>query len=287
MKRRLTLTLLAGASLLLAPPATSAFDPPAEESGAADGARVLVEIGEEQFTVSDFLLHLKQINPRMDFARLPASEQQHWLDEYVRQKLLARRARAAGLEGQPEVRARVEFLTERVLAQAYQEKVMREIPVSEPELEAHYRAHADQFRTAPRVLVQHFLYRTPEKAAQARGRLEAAATYAELAGEKRGDADTLLVERGWFTPELLLPELAEAAFALPAGGVSEAVRTGYGYHLLRVEAREESRLREFGEVREQILDRVRQEKAAQLFERLLEDARAEQRVRLHAESLTQ
>ncbi|MGH9789001.1 MAG: peptidylprolyl isomerase [Candidatus Acidiferrales bacterium] len=281
MKRLPMLMLLAAASLLLAPPAE------AEEPGAVDRARVLVEIGEEQFTVSDFLLHLKQINPLMDFARLPASEQQHWLDEYVRQKLLARRARAAGLERRPDVRARVEFFTERVLAQAYQEKVMREIPVSEPELEAHYRANADDFRTAPRVLVQHFLYHTPEKAAQARARLEAGAAYTELAAEKHSDEDALLAERGWFTPELLLPELAGPAFALPAGGVSEVVRTGYGYHVLRVEAREESRLREFGEVREQLLDRVRQEKAARLFERLLEDARAGERVRLHAESLTQ
>lgn len=283
MKTSLTILLFAAASLLPATPASARE--PAADPGALNGARVLLEVGDERFTVGDFLLHLRQINPLMDFARLPESEQQHWLDEYVRQKLLARRARAAGLEREPEVRARVEFFAERVLAQAYQEKVMREIAVSEAELEAHYRAYADDFRTAPRALVQHFLYHTAGKAEAARKRLEAGAAYAELAAEKRSDDGVLLAERGWFTPELLLPELAGPAFALPAGGVSGSVRTGYGFHLLRIEAREESRLREFSEVREQILDRLRQEKAAALFERLLEDARAAERVRLHAREL--
>jgi parvulin-like peptidyl-prolyl isomerase len=203
----------------------------------------------------------------------------------VRQKLLARRARAAGLERDPEVRARVEFFVERVLAQAYQEGMMQKIAVSEEELQAYYHAHAGEFRTAPRVLAQHFLYRTAEKAEAARTRLEAGTAYTELAAEPGRDQAVVLVERDWFTREALPGPLAEPAFALPVGAVSDVVETGYGYHVLRVEAREESRQKELVEVREQVLERVRQEKAARLFQRLLEEARAEQRVRLHSVAL--
>src|SRR5207244_545924 len=81
--------------------------------------RVLLEIGQEKITVEDFFLYLRQINPRMDFAKLPTSDQRQWLDEFVAKKLFAKRARESKLDQVPEVRARIEFFTDSVLAQEF------------------------------------------------------------------------------------------------------------------------------------------------------------------------
>ena len=46
---------------------------------------------------------------------------------------------------------------------------------------------------------------------------------------------------GTFARGQLPAELEAAAFALPAGGTSDIVATSLGYHVLRVEARQEAR----------------------------------------------
>lgn len=247
--------------------------------------RVLVEIGAQKITVGDFLLYLRQVNPQMDFFRLPPDERRHWLSEFLSKKLFAQSARQQKLDQAPEVRARLEFFADGVLAQEYRDKLMREIPVREEELKDYYREHADEFRLPARVLVQHFLYKTAKKAVRVADRLRAGATYEELAREKQSDADALLVERNWFPRELLIPELAGPAFSLPKGATSEVIHSSYGYHVLRVEAVEPSRVQPFDAVRPEILRKVRQRKAARVFEETLDNLKNSLRVRTHFDRL--
>src|SRR5437879_6012017 len=174
--------------------------------------RVLLEIGQEKITVADFFLYLRQINPRMDFAKLSSSDQRHWLDEFVAKKLFAKRARESKLDQVPEVRARIEFFTDSVLAQEFKNKLMREIAVDQEELAAYYRTHQDDFKLPPRVLLQHFLYKTPEKAAQAEARLRQGAVFDELAKDKKADSDVLMVEHGWCSAACLLPESRQVGY---------------------------------------------------------------------------
>src|SRR2546425_1569289 len=170
--------------------------------------RLLLEIGAEKITVGDFLLYLRQVNPRMDFFKLPPADQRYWFNEFLSKKLFARRAHQEGLDQAPEVRARLEFFIEGVLAQEYRDKLTREIPISEQELKGYYDAHLNEFRTSPSVLLEHFLYKTSERAVRTEQKLRAGVAYEEQAREKIDDAELLLVERDWFTRELLIPEVA-------------------------------------------------------------------------------
>lgn len=113
--------------------------------------------------MADFQLYLRQVNPHLEFGNLPRSEQRYWLDDFVAKKLFALRARQARLDQAPEARARIAFLVDGVLAQAFKDKVLQEVTVSDADLEAYYRDHQQEFKLPARVLLQHFLYKTPEK----------------------------------------------------------------------------------------------------------------------------
>ena len=241
---------------------------------------VLLQLGGQQFTRSDFLRYLEQVNPRMDFDKLPASEQRHWIDEYVQKKLFALRAREAKLDELPAVRARVEYFTDSVLAEAWQNRVLEQIAVPPDELEAYYRDHRESFKVPPRVLLEHLLYKSREKARQAQKRLLKGETFTGLAKGKTKDADLLYAERDWFTPELLTREVATTAFQLPAGGVSDVIASSSGYHVLRAEAVEPARYREFDSVRDEILHRLRQQKAASLNQQMIKETLSSENVRV-------
>jgi peptidyl-prolyl cis-trans isomerase C len=247
--------------------------------------RLLLEIGAEKITVGDFLLYLRQVNPRMDFFNLSPADQRYWFNEFLSKKLFARRAHQEGLDEVLEVRARLEFFTEGVLAQEYRDKLTREIPVSEQELKEYYDAHLNEFRAPARVLLEHFLYKTPEKAARGEQKLRAGVAYDELAREKKDDAEVLLVERDWFIRELLITEVAAVVFELPAGAISRVIRSHYGYHVVRVEAVEPSRLQDFTAVRPDIIRKVQQKKAASVFEQTLEETKRSLAVRTYFERL--
>ena len=273
-RRRFLFSLL-GAVVLLS------FLASQTSSGERDPQSVFLEIDKEKITLDNFLLYLRQVNPLMEFAKLPPSEQRHWVDEFVAKKLFALRARDAHLDQTPEVRARIDFFADGVLAQEFKEKVMREIVVTDEELAAYYRTHREEFRVPARFLLQHFLYQALEKAVQAQARLQQGAAFADLAGDKTSDSDLLLVEHTWFTPDLLIPELRESASRLPAGGVSDVIRSSYGYHVLRVEASEPSRYKDLAAAQTEIVGKVRQSKAARLYEQILNDTKTSHQVRLY------
>lgn len=243
--------------------------------------RVLLEIGPAKTTVGEFLLYLRQINPIMDFANLPASEQQDWLEEFTNKKLFALRAQEAKLDKMPEVRARIEFFVDSVLAQELKDKVLHEIHVTEEELQAYYQNHKEEFKQPSRVLLQHFLYKSSEMATRAQARLAEGASHASLQEDKKTESDLLLVERKWFTPALLISELAEVAFQLPVGKVSDVVQSSYGYHVLRVEDKEPSQYKDPGAARGEILDKIRQSRATRLYQEILDGAKRRHPVRVH------
>lgn len=261
MRRGLPLLL---AVLLLPPPAV---------------AQVLVEIGQERYSVEEFQRYLREINPRMEFSKLPPSEQRHWLDEFVSHKLLAARARQAGLHERPEVRSRISFFEERVLAQALREQMAQEVVVSEDEVREHYQSHPPMLPA--RAHLEHLIYRDAGAAEGARQRLRAGTPFAELAAEHGSNPALRLAQRSWFTAEALPPEVAEAAFALPAGEVSEVIGSVQGFHVLRVESREPSRPQELAAARPQLLEQLRRLKAGRLYRELLEESRREHQVRIH------
>ena len=79
------------------------------------------------------------------------------------------------------------------------------------------------------------------------------------------DAET--TDLGDVTRDRLLSELAEAAFALPANGVSEPVESPLGWHILRVEEILPSRQQTMEDVRDALTEEIAAEKSIDaLFE---------------------
>lgn len=261
--------------------------PPGSRAGRTDEdpRRVVLEIGQQKITVGDFLLYVQQINPLMEFEKVPANERRRLLDEFVTRKLFALRAREAGLGQAPEVRARIDFFVDGVLAQEFKDRQMHDIAVTEDEVVAYYRSHPEEFKLPPRFLLQHLLYKNAEKAARAQASLKQGTLFSGLAQQKESDPDLLLSEHAWFTPALLIPELANTAFQLHDGDVSDVIRSSHGYHVLRLEAHEEGRIQDVGEVRSEVLDKVRQVKASRMDEEVLKETKARPQVRLHVDRL--
>jgi peptidyl-prolyl cis-trans isomerase D len=154
-------------------------------------------------------------------------------------------------------------------------KVAGSITVPEEELRRAYDARKDSFRTPERVHVRHILLKTtdksPEEVTKIQKRMEdllkqvkSGGDFAELA--KKNSEDTGSAVKGgdldWVVRGQTVPEFEKTAFALKPGEVSGIVKTMYGFHILKLEAKEDARLKSFDEVKAELSRELGAQQAA-------------------------
>lgn len=162
-------------------------------------------------------------------------------------------------------------------------KIQAGIQISRSELQAYYDQHRDQYRVAEQVKVSHILIKTPlpgpdgkvdEKgvaAAQARAadllkQIRSGANFEELAKKYSEDPGSAKEggSLGWIPRGRTVPEFEKVAFSLPKGQISDLVKTSYGFHIIRVDDKQEAHLKTLDEVKDQIEPILKQQKAQQM-----------------------
>ncbi|WP_270936599.1 peptidylprolyl isomerase [Falsiroseomonas oryzae] len=166
-------------------------------------------------------------------------------------------------------------LREATLAVLSAETLADQVEVSDDEVRAAFEARRGQFETAERRELEQALLPSEEAARQIAAAwagnpdLAAVAQAAQAAG---GNAVPLgTVARG----DLPVPELAEAGFAAPQGGVTQPVRSPFGWHVLRVVAVTPGTTARLEEVQDRLRQEIALERAADMaFDRAnrVEDA---------------
>jgi len=83
---------------------------------------------------------------------------------------------------------------------------------------------------------------------------------------------------GWIGKGRTVPEFEKAAFSLPKGQISDLVKSSYGFHIIRVEDRQDAHMKTLDEVKGEIEPILKQQKAQQMAQKqaedLLQDAKA-------------
>jgi hypothetical protein len=134
---------------------------------------------------------------------------------------------------------------------------------TEDDLKKFYLAHPERFSEPARVSFTHLYFSRDHRkdaAADARAAL-AELSHSPLATRHSELGDRLLIDSEFREADLQSvsgqfgAKFAGAVFALPPGAWHGPIESGYGLHLVRVTSQSPARLREFTEVRAQVLDR--------------------------------
>jgi peptidyl-prolyl cis-trans isomerase SurA len=152
------------------------------------------------------------------------------------------------------------------------------IAVEEAEVRAYYDAHRADYDRPGSLHLQEIVVKTQSgSVALARDlvrRARAGEDFAELAraysssATKAAGGDLGRISKGDLTPDI-----EKAAFALPAGGVSDPLPTPDGFRILKVVEKTEGAPVPYEEVKAEILKRLSAEKTAREYEAYLEGLR--------------
>ncbi len=164
-------------------------------------------------------------------------------------------------------------------------KVGAAAAVTDKDLQAYYDQNREQYRVSEQVKVAHILIKTPlpapgakedEKAiADARTKAEgvlkevkSGGDFAKLAAKNSDDPGSAKNggELGWIGRGRTVPEFEKAAFSLGKGQTSDLIKSSYGFHIIRVEDKQDAHLKSLAEVKSEIEEKVKQQKGAQATE---------------------
>ena len=251
--------------------AWSAFAPEAQQ--VADPMRIELTRDEMKQIA---LAQMAQGLPLPDPAELNALGEQRAM-----QRILAREAVAFGLDRDDEI-------IERRLAQKM-DFLLADLsaltPPSHDALAAWYATQADRFTQPPRVSFRH-LYFSPDGRGDAAARTAAAAALPEVArlpidaAAPAGVGDRFMFQDfyGGRTPEEIGkafgPDFAAALLTFPPGAWAGPVRSGFGWHLVRIDTVEPARVPALDEIEADVRAAWTQERYAEIRKRAEDEMRA-------------
>lgn len=164
-------------------------------------------------------------------------------------------------------------------------KIAAATTVSDQDLQTYYGQHREEYRVPEQVKVAHILIKTPLPApgekedakaiADARSKAEgvlkevkAGGDFAKLAEKYSDDPGSAKAggELGWIGRGRTVPEFEKAAFTLGKGQTSDLVKSSYGFHIIRVEDKQDAHVKMLAEVKPELEEKVKVEKTAHATE---------------------
>ena len=150
--------------------------------------------------------------------------------------------------------------------------------MTEKELKTYYDENKAMFVQKEQVKATHILFKTQEAAVAVKERIRKGESFEEVAkalsigpnSPKGGDVD-------WFEKKQMVPEFGNSAFSLAIDGVSDPVKTQFGYHIIKVYGKKAAGTKSFADVRAEMERTLIGNKQKESVEALIRKERRESR----------
>ena len=233
-----------------------------------DESDILARRGNGVVTQTAFAARAEKIPAELRLAALrDGNRVRDLINALLLRSQMASDARDAGFDKDKMVVMRMQLAAEAELAAAWTQHYVEIQPAADYEALAHeyYLLNQDKIMTSPKVNLTHILI-TLEKHPDEEA-LAIAETVRQQAIDSPDSFDELVLaysedpsvnsNKGKFTnvkAGVMVKPFEVAAFALEAGDISEPVRTVYGYHIIRLDAKIAPEQMSFDEVKTQLIE---------------------------------
>lgn len=214
-------------------------------------------------------------------------------------RLVANKARGEGLATRKDILDRLKLAEERALYEIYMEQAEAKA-VSESQVEAiardEYKAFPEKFTKPEEVRARHILFRACgsdrtasralaesvlEKLRNGESFEELAQKYSDDPGSGKRGGDLGMKPKG-----TMVPEFEAVAFAMKKPGeLSGIVETNFGLHIIRFEERQAPVLRPFDEVKDALMESVRNRMRGEVRKKIADPLRDPATIKIDADAV--
>ncbi|MBN1521225.1 MAG: peptidylprolyl isomerase [Candidatus Aureabacteria bacterium] len=173
-----------------------------------------------------------------------------------------------------------------------EEEIEPQITVADEEVKEFYDSHKNIMLKPENVVVSHILIRSEEEDAKKKEQMEdirqkilkgenfekMAKAFSDCPSSKNGG------NLGHLTRGQTVPEFEEVAFKLEVGQISEVIRTGFGYHIIKVTEKNPEKLTSLEEAKEGIIAHLKKPKRRDIFQTYMKELREKADIKIYEEN---
>lgn len=232
---------------------------------------VLATVGDQKITLAD-VIAVRQALPEQ-YQQLPDEVLMTGIvEQIVEQILLENAARTSGLAETPLIQQAIRAQTRAVLADAYLTDTLT-TKITQEKIAETYQTRFVEADPEVEIRAAHILVPEQEKAAEIKAKIDEGADFAAMASEHGTDGTAARGgDLGWFVRAQMVPEFADAVFALEPGQISDPVETPFGWHLIRLEETRNQPPPPLEEVQGSIIEELSQEISTEVLDSLRAEA---------------
>ncbi len=191
------------------------------------------------------------------------------IEQLIANKLFLLDAQKNMYEYNADFKARLQKVKEDMLINFAMSKTLEGIkPATDDEMKAFYEENKENFVAGESVSASHILVDSEEKAKDILEKISAGEVSFEDAA--RNESSCPSSENGGslgeFTRGQMVPEFDKAVFEMSVGEIAGPVKTQFGYHLIKLNAKNEEKVYSFDEIKGQLGDMVMKDKQQKAYQ---------------------
>lgn len=240
---------------------------------AADKDPVVAVVNGTEVRASQLVAYQRSLPPQMA-AQVPYEA---LLDSLINNTLVYEQGKKDGADKDAEVKKALKDIEQQLVVKSWMGKKLK-AAVTDTAVKQGYDKFLAEFKPVEEVRARHILTESEEAAKAVIADLKNGADFTETAKAKSKDPSAKQNggDLGYFAKEEMVPQFAEAAFAMQPGDLSTApVKSQFGWHVIKVEDRRMSSAPSFEQAQPVIRERLAEETA----ERLVTEMRAKAKIK--------
>lgn len=226
-----------------------------------DQLQVLAKVNGQAITSAEVDAYIISMGPNGERYNNPEGRRMV-LEQLINKKLFLADAAKNLYEYDPKFKAEFQKMKEEMLANFAIAKAVEGVKVTDEEAKAFFEENKNELMSGETVNASHILVDSEEKATELLSKINAGEISFEDAA--RANSSCPSSEQGGnlgeFTRGQMVPEFDEACFSMSVGEIKGPVKTQFGYHLIKLNAKNEAKPIEFSDIADQIKQKLMSDK---------------------------
>lgn len=247
-----------------------------------DRYKILAEVNGKKISGVDYNLFIDSLNPQLKQYFGGDELNKDVVNELVYQALLYEDAMEKGMDKEDEFLQVVEKTKESMLKTYALGKLLATVEVTDKDLKKFYEENKEAFVKPESADASHILVEEEDKAREIYEKIQKGEDFEELAKEfstcpskeKGGNLGT-------FTKGQMVKEFEDAVFENEVGTITEPVKTQFGYHIIKINQKNDAEELSFDEVKDKIEAQVRRQKEQDIYNKKITELKDKYEVKMN------
>ena len=247
-----------------------------------DRDKILAEVNGKKISGVDYNLFIDSLNPQLKQYFGGDELNKDVVNELVYQALLYEDAMEKGMDKEDEFLQVVEKTKESMLKTYALGKLLATVEVTDEDLKKFYEENKEAFVKPESADASHILVEEEDKAREIYEKIQKGEDFEELAKEfstcpskeKGGNLGT-------FTKGQMVKEFEDAVFENEVGTITEPVKTQFGYHIIKINQKNDAEELSFDEVKDKVEAQVRRQKEQDIYNKKITELKDKYEVKMN------